>query len=213
MTYSKSSRSTALFLRNTFYFWLRHCCIQDSHVEWLPDWETSNVCSCWIHNFCSPLIFAPFQKLFLYPIGFLGFQDSIFFFVLIHHHFGLYFLNCCFSLVCIEMLGMPPTAQTDHSYRCIQGNHLGDTHMTFVAMTENAPSVTHSHVAVYSQRNRASINRAWHIQKSPGGSALQCISISGFIYVEMWVFFLFSYIFFVFLAISAEIWICWVFVS
>lgn len=97
------------------------------------------------------------------------------------------------------MLGMPPTAQTDHSYRCIQGNHLGDTHMTFVVMTENAPSVTHSHVAVYSQRNRASINRAWHIQKSPGGSALRCISISGFIYVEMWVFFLFSYIFLYFL--------------
>lgn len=188
-TYSKSN--TAPFLSSTFYCWLKLCYIQESPLEWLSDWETSkeSMCSCWIHNFCSPLIFPPFWKLFLYPIGFLGISRRYFFNVLIHHHLGLYSLNCCFSSVGTEMLGMPPTAQTDHSYRCIQGNHHGDTHMKFVAMTENAASVTHSHVAVCSQRNRASINTAWHTQKSPGGSALQCLTISGFIYVAMCLFF------------------------
>lgn len=122
----------------------------------------------------------------------MGVSRQYFFNVLIHHHLGLCFLNCCFSSVRIEMLGMPPTAQTDHSYRCIQGNHHGDTHMKFVAMTENAASVTHSHAVVCSQRNRASGNRAWHVQKSPGGSALWCVSISGFFYVEMGLSFLSS---------------------
>lgn len=120
----------------------------------------------------------------------MGFQD-IFFYVLFHHHLGLYFLDCCSSLVCTEMLGMPPTAQTDHSYRCIQGNHRGDTHLKFVAVTENAASVTHSRCCVFPEE--------WGIHKqSLTHSEITwrfctwCISISGLICVGMRLSFLSS---------------------
>lgn len=77
--------------------------------------------------------------------------------------------------MCTEMLGMPPMAQTDHSYECIQGNNHRDTHRKFVEMTRNAASVTHFHVVMYSKRNRASIIKRlhnWNVQESPVGSAL-----------------------------------------
>lgn len=66
------------------------------------------------------------------------------------------FLNCCFFSTCIEMLGMPPTAQINHSYRCNQGNHHRDTHIKFMAMTGNAAPETHLHVVMYSKINRVS---------------------------------------------------------
>jgi len=54
------------------------------------------------------------------------------------------------------MLGMPPTAQINHSYRCNQGNHHRDTHIKLMAMIGNAASETHLHVVMYPKINRVS---------------------------------------------------------